>query len=287
MPLVAPHALIARAHKENWALGAFNTSNLEMTQAIAWGLRAARAPGIIQTSEATIRYAGLVTIRDIIRDIAASVDVPIVLHLDHGKSLDTVRACIEAGYGSVMFDGSTLPLEENIARTKDVVAFAHTRGVCVEGEVGQILRTDGPRAGAVASAEQGLTDPAEAERFVRETTVDLLAVAVGTLHGSFQGKEGIRFARLADIAQAVSVPLVLHGASGVPDAEILRALNYGIVKVNIDTELREVFRDTLAVHDASAKEGGADPRTILAPVRDAVQRAVQEKVKLLRSAGTA
>lgn len=291
MPLVAPHDVLRRARAEHWAVGAFNTSNLEVTQAIAWALRDARAPGIIQTSEAAIEYAGLDTLRDIVRDVAASVDVPIILHLDHGKSVEIARRCIDAGYGSVMIDGSALPLAENIAMTKAVVALAHAKGVWVEGEVGAIpgkegmTRAVGSRQGAVGN--DFLTDPDEAATFVKATSVDALAISVGQSHGAFRGVEAIQFERLAAIHAAVDVPLVLHGGSGLPDEEVRRSLSSGIVKVNIDTELREAFHDTLVRHTEDTEVHSIDPRTMLTPARDAVQRVVAQKVALLGSAGKA
>lgn len=289
MPLVAPHELIPRAHQERWAIGAFNTSNLEVAQAIAWGLKAARAPGFIQTSEAAIQYAGLTLLRDIIRDVATNVDVPIILHLDHGTSLEIVRLCLGAGYTSVMIDASALPFEENVALTKQAVTLAHALGVWVEGELGKIpgkeglVARDGKSEEAVGDAL--LTDPLEAAEFVRETGVDALAISVGTAHGAFRGREGIRFGRLEEISRAVPVPLVLHGASGVPDSEIRRALQYGIAKVNIDTELREAFHDAVLQHQENVPEHSIDPRGMLAPAREAVQALVQQKAELLGGAG--
>lgn len=287
MPLTSPHDLFVRAFTEHWALGAFNTSNLEVTQAISHGLQAARSPGIIQTSEAAIRYAGLETLRDIIVDVAASVDVPIVLHLDHGKTVDAVWQCIEAGYMSVMFDGSALPLSENVSLTKRVVEFAHAKGVWVEGEVGAMLGKEGLLGGRVAVDEATLTRPSDAEEFVRQTGVDALAIAVGTLHGAFRGREGIRFERLAAIREAISIPLVLHGGSGLPDGEIRRSLTFGVAKVNIDTELREAFHDTLLEHREGGEGHSIDPRSLLTPAREAVQKIVEEKAVLLGSASKA
>lgn len=285
MPLVAPRDLFVRASAEHWALGAFNTSNLEVTQAIAWALQGADAPGIIQTSEAAIRYAGLEVLRDVIRDVAASVDVPIVLHLDHGKTFEIVRECIEAGYASVMIDGSALSLPENITLTKRAVALAHAKGIWVEGEVGAILGKEGLLEGTAAVDEATLTNPSDAAEFVRQTEVDALAVAVGTLHGAFRGREGIRFKLLQAIHEAVPVPLVLHGGSGLPDSEIQRALSLGVAKVNIDTELREAFHDALTAHHEDEKEHSIDPRALLTPARDAVQRIVKEKILILGSSG--
>lgn len=287
MPLVAPHDIIARAFREHWALGAFNTSNLEVTQAIVWALRDARAPGIIQTSEGALTYAGLTTLRDIIRDVASAVSVPLVLHLDHGKSFETAVQCIQAGFGSVMIDGSLLPLVENIALTKRVVELAHAQGVWVEGEVGILQGKEGLREGSFTLTEEGLTDPREAADFVEQTGVDALAVSVGTAHGAFRGKEEIRFERLAAMHAAVPIPLVLHGASGIPDEALRRAVGLGVAKVNIDTELRESFHDAYTAHREDSDVHSIDPRTLLAPAREAVQKKVAEKVVLLGSMGKA
>lgn len=290
MPLVAPHALFARAYGEHWALGAFNTSNLEVTQAIAWALRDARAPGIIQTSETALRYAGVAVLHDLIREVAQSADVPLVLHLDHGRSLKSVQQCVAAGYPSVMIDGSALSFPENVSLTKRATEMAHAKGAWVEGELGVIPGKEGLQSGVGDGAwggESAFTDPDQAAEFVRQTGVDALAVAVGTAHGAFRGREGIRFERLAAIHRAVSVPLVLHGGSGLPDDEIRRALAHGIAKVNIDTELREAFHDALMSHREDADVHSIDPRALFAPARDAVQRVVREKAELLGSAGRA
>jgi fructose-bisphosphate aldolase, class II len=287
MPLAKPQDLFERAFREGWALGAFNTSNLEVTQAIVRAHVEARAPGIVQTSEGAIRYAGLTTLRDLIRDVADEASVPIVLHLDHGKSFDVASHCIEAGYTSVMIDGSALPLAENIALTRRVVERARAVGVWVEGEVGAIPGKEGLRGSGVGVADSLLTDPDDAARFVRETGVDALAVSVGTIHGAFRGTERIRFERLEAVHRAVSVPLVLHGGSGLPAEEIRRAVGLGVAKVNIDTELREAFHDALTAHREDEPDHAVDPRAMLTPARDAVQRTVAEKVSLLGAAGKA
>lgn len=287
MPIVAPREIMARAFREHWALGAFNTSNLEITQAIAWALRDLRSPGIIQTSETAITYAGLKVLTDMIRDVADTVDVPVILHLDHGKSFEVARACIAAGYPSVMIDGSALPLDENILLTKRVTDLAHEHGAWVEGEVGAILGKEGMRDGTFVMEDSLFTDPDEAARFVTETNVDALAVSVGTIHGAFRGEERIRFPRLQAIHDAVPVPLVLHGGSGLPADEIRRAIPFGIAKVNIDTELREAFHDSVCRHDESDPKHSLDPRAMLTPARDAMQAVVAEKLRLFGSAGKA
>lgn len=287
MPLVAPHDLLRRAHAEGWALGAFNTSNLEMTQAIVWALQEARAPGILQTSEKAIEYAGLAVLFDIVRNVANEASVPIIIHLDHGKSLDIARRCIDGGYRSVMIDGSAHPLGENIALTTSVVDIAHSGDVWVEGEVGALQGKEGLRGTAPTVDETLFTDPDEAARFVHETSVDALAVSVGTIHGAFRGEEKIRFDRLQAIRDRIAIPLVLHGGSGLPADDIQRAIALGVAKVNIDTELREAFHDGVMSHEEKSDDHSVDPRSLLSPAREAVKQLVLEKVRLLGSAGKA
>ncbi len=289
MPLVAPHDLYRRAFREGWALGAFNTSNLEVTQGIVWGLRDAQAPGIIQVTESAAQYAGLATLLGLIDSVAAEVPVPIIVHGDHGKSEAHVRTCIDLGFPSVMIDGSTLAFRQNVALTAAVVRYAHLHTVWVEGELGVIRGREGlaPETGN-QRPETGLTDPEQAATFVKQTEVDALAVSVGTLHGSFQGREAIRFERLKAIQAAVpKMPLVLHGASGLPADELRRAREHGVAKVNIDTTLRLAFQQGLAkgLSPEEQEEGLVDPRKVLTPAREAVQKAVAEACQVLGSAG--
>lgn len=285
MPFVDPRPLIERAFSERWALGAFNTSNLEMTQAIAWGLEQQKSPGIIQTSESAIEYAGLTIIYDIVRDVSEKAGVSIFLHLDHGRSFEIVEKCILAGYKSVMIDGSKMSFKDNVALTKKVVDFAHARGVWVEGEIGSIQGKEGMLRAEIKIDDSMLTDPDEAVEFVAQTNVDSLAVSIGTIHGAFRGEEKIHFERLAAIRNKVKIPLVLHGASGLPQDEITRAVREGIVKVNIDTELREAFHDTVMENEEKTGNSSVDPRKMLAPGRDAVQKLVAQKTLVVKSAG--
>lgn len=294
MPLVAPHDLYRQAFREGWALGAFNTSNLEVTQGIVWGLKEARAPGIIQVTESAAKYAGLATLLGIIESVAADVPVPIIVHCDHGKSEAHVRTCIDLGFPSVMIDGSVLGYRKNVALTGSVARYAHVNGVWVEGELGVIRGQEGlQRESEIRNGQpgdDGLTNPEQVEAFVKQTEVDALAVSVGTLHGSFQGAEAIRFDRLGAIHAAVpKTPLVLHGASGLPAAELSRAVPLGVAKVNIDTTLRLAFQQGLVkgLSPEEREEGMVDPRKVLAPAREAVQKAVVEAVQVLGSAGKA
>lgn len=287
MPLVAPHELYRRAASERWALGAFNVQNLETAQGVAWALANTRSPGIIQTSERAIRYAGLTVLKDIVRDVADGVNVPLIIHLDHGKSLDIVRQCLEAGYQSVMIDGSALHLKKNIALTRSATDLARRRGAWVEGEIGAVPGKEVVKEGEWELDDAQLTNPEEAAEFVASTGVDALAISVGTLHGAFRGKESIRFERLRAIREAVKVPLVLHGGSGLPADDIRRAVGCGVVKVNIDTELREAFHGALVGHREDALGHSVDPRALLSATREAIEKVVAEKVVLLGSAGKA
>lgn len=268
--LVKPHELFERALKGNYAVGAFNTSNLEVTQAIAAAGEAQKAAVFIQTSEGAIEYAGLKTLSNIIKNIAEEAEYPIVLHLDHGKSFGMVQACIEAGYASVMIDLSDKSFQENVKATREVVAYAHDRGVWVEAEIGVLKGT--------------LTKPGEVKQFYEETNVDALAVAVGTMHGAFTGQEYIRFELLEEIEkQLPQVPLVLHGASGISDKHLKQAAKTNVCKVNVDTELRLAFGEAVRAYLENL-EGNFNPRDMLTHAREAVQHVAESKIQLLGSA---
>jgi fructose-bisphosphate aldolase class II len=228
------------------------------------------------------------------------------LHLDHGEDVETVKKCLEAGFTSVMIDGSHLPFEENISLTKHVVDLAHQKGVSVEGELGRLA---GIEEKTVAEREAVLTDPIEAEEFVRRTGVDALAVSIGTSHGAykFKGEPKLDFERLKQIRERVDVPLVLHGASsvpqwiiekatkygaelagakGIPEDHIRKAIALGITKINIDTDLRLAFTATIReVLATSPKE--FDPRKILGPAKEAMKEVVKAKMRLFGSSGKA
>lgn len=283
--ITRPHELFARALSTHVALGAFNTSNLEFSQAIIGAAAAQSAPVIIQTSESAIAYAGLKPLTALIRALADEVAVPVILHLDHGKSLDTARRCIAAGYTSVMIDLSALPYDENIAGTRQVVEYAHDRGVWVEAELGKIIGKEGAQGlHGSRTPDSLLTDPTQAKKFVTATGVDALAVSVGTIHGAYKGQEYIRFELLEAIAALLpETPLVLHGASGITDSDLRRAITMNVCKINVDTELRQAFDRGLraALQEASTL---LDPRVVLGNARDAVQAVVEAKMKIFSSA---
>lgn len=286
--IVRPHDLFQGALTGGYALGAFNTSNLEVTQAIVAAAVETVSPVIVQTSEGAVEYAGLEPLAALIRALAEKASVPVVLHLDHGKSLEMVCACIAAGYTSVMIDASNEVLEKNIGTVQEVAAYAHARGVWVEGELGTILGVEGARAlKGQRLPEAWLTDPKAVARFVEQTQIDALAVSVGTIHGAFTGQEYIRFELLEQIAAAVpKVPLVLHGASGITDEHLRRVSQTNVCKINVDTEMRLAF-DRAARAYVSEPHDVVDPREMLIRTREAVQAVVAEKLRVFSSAGKA
>ena len=277
---------MAAAFAGRYALGAFNTTNLELTQAIIKAAEERHAPVIIQTSEKAIEYAGLPTLSGLIKTLALEASIPVYLHLDHGRSLAIIKQCIAAGYASVMIDASTRSLPENIAIVREVVAYAHERGVWVEAELGAILGVEGARElrGARTPAE-ALTQPADVARFVQETGADSLAVSVGTIHGAFTGQEYIRFELLEAIEKAApALPLVIHGASGLAAEHLRAAAATNVCKINVDTELRLAFEEAVRAYFAQSHEK-SDPREILGPAREAVRQVVAEKLTLFGAAG--
>ncbi|MFW0837931.1 MAG: class II fructose-bisphosphate aldolase [Candidatus Komeilibacteria bacterium] len=279
--------IVNPAKQNHYAIGAFNTANLEITLAIARAAVNSQSPVIIQVSEKTIAYAGLKPITHIVETVAKNEanHVPVALHLDHGHSFKSVAECINAGFSSIHIDGSELAFDENIAITKEAVAYAHKKGVWAQGELGRILGKEGMKnfKGSFDEMVDYLTDPEEAIEFVEKTGVDTLAVSVGTFHGNFVGKEKIYFEVLDKISKAIDVPLVLHGASGIPDDELQKAVEHGISIVNIDTELRIAFTEQLKKTMQQASDDMVDPRTVLSPSITAVSEVVERKLKYLGS----
>jgi fructose-bisphosphate aldolase class II len=307
MPLTTNKELLTLARKGGYAVGAFNINNLEILQAIVSAAEAERSPGIIAVSEGAIQYAGMPYLISMVQTAAVQTSIPIALHLDHGKDLEVIRASIENGFTSVMIDGSEFEFEKNIEVTKKVVKMAKGKRVSVEAELGRLKGIE--EKISVSEKEAILTDPKAGEDFVKRTEVDALAIAIGTSHGAykFKGETRLDFERLKGIARRVSIPLVLHGASGVPsavleraerfgaklpgakgipDEAIQKAIGLGISKINIDTDLRLSFvgalREVLAT-----KPDEFDPRKILGPGRDTIKQTVQSKMKLFGSSGKA
>ena len=307
MPLRANKELLNLAKKGGYAVGAFNMNNLEILQAIVFAGEVEKSPAIIAVSEGAIQYAGLPFIVSMVRTASDQTSIPLSLHLDHGKDLDIIQSCIENGFTSVMIDGSHLDFQENIAMTKMVVDWAKKKAVSVEAELGRLKGIEDKVS--VEEREAFLTDPQGAEEFVKKTEVDALAIAIGTSHGAykFKGEVKLDFERLKEIARRVDIPLVLHGASGVPrsvlekaerfgaklpgakgipDDAIQKAISLGIAKINIDTDLRLSFIGAIREVLANKPEE-FDPRKILGPSREAIKQTVQSKMKLFGSSGKA
>ncbi|MGE5416777.1 MAG: class II fructose-1,6-bisphosphate aldolase [Acidobacteriota bacterium] len=284
MALVPVAELLAQAEEGGYAVGAFNANNMEIVQAIAEAAEQEKAPVIMQASQGAIKYAGLDYIVGMVRIAAEKARVPIALHLDHGTSFDEVVRCIREGFSSVMYDGSKLPLEDNIKITNKVLEIARPCGVSVEAELGKIGGTEDDVS--VDEKEALYTDPEEARIFVEKTGIDALAIAIGTAHGQYSGEPKLDFARLERIRQITNVPIVLHGSSGVPEEAIKKAIALGVRKVNIDTNIREAFVGAMRKELASnAKE--IDPRKILTPAKAATIALIAEKIRLFGSSGKA
>lgn len=307
MALVTMKSILDRASAENYAVGAFNVNNLEFVSAIMSAAAEENSPVIIQVSEGAISYAGIEEIVAMVKAASGKTDVPVALHLDHGKKFEAIVNCIRNGFTSVMIDGSAFPLEQNIAVTAEIVKIAHAVGVTVEGEIG---RLGGIEDNVSVDAKDALlTDPDEAKFFVDNTGVDCLAVAIGTSHGprKFKGEAKLAIDLVAKIKEKVGIPLVLHGASGVPayitelgqkygaqwsgskgvpDESIKQAVAKGINKVNIDTDMRLAYLATAREVMANKPEI-TDVRDVLKPARAAIKEIVVHKMKLLGSSGKA
>lgn len=274
MPLVPMSDLAARATADGAGIGAFNVIQLEHATAIVAGAEAAGRPVILQISENTAAYHGSLTpIADAALAVADEAAVEVVVHLDHATSVDLVREAIELGIRSVMYDASALPHAENVAATRAIVEEAHASEVWVEAELGEVGGKDGVHAPGIR------TKPDEAAAYVKDTGVDALAVAVGSSHAMLTRDAVLDDELIAAIAKEVSVPLVLHGSSGVSDDGIRSAVEHGMRKVNIATHLNKVM--AAAVREALADEKLVDPRKYLGPGRDAVAAEVQRLLELL------
>ncbi|UMZ75134.1 class II fructose-1,6-bisphosphate aldolase [Natranaerofaba carboxydovora] len=285
MSLVTVTELLKKAEEGNYAVGAFNVNNMEIIQALVESATEESSPLILQASQGAIKYAGIDYIVGLVETAAKQTDIPIALHLDHGTSFDQNMLCIRKGFSSVMYDGSEEPLEENIKKTAEVVRIAHAVGVSVEGELGRIAGTEDNIN--VEEEDAFLTDPDEAKTFVKETGVDALAVAIGTAHGPYKGKEPkLDFERLEKIKNLTNTPIVLHGASGVPDESIKKAIDLGVRKINIDTNIRQAF--TKGVRELlGEKPDEYDPRKILRPAKEEMKEVIKEKIRLFGCAGKA
>lgn len=275
--LVSSKELLLDAQKNGYAVGAFNTNNLEITHAIFQAAEALDAPILVQLSSGALKYAGIKFLPQIVRTHAQLSPIPAAIHLDHGPDFETVMRCLRHGFTSIMRDASKLPFDENVAEIRRVVAAAHAVGVPVEAELGRLVGVEDHVV--VSEREQVMTDPDQAAEFVQATGCDFLAVAIGNAHGFYKGEPKLDFDRLQAIRDTVDVPLVLHGASGIPDHQIRTAIDLGVCKINIDTEIRHAFAETVRKFQAENPEQ-IDPRKILGPAIEAMQAIVERKIAL-------
>ena len=301
MPLVGTKEMFTRANKEGYAVGAFNVNNMEILQAIVDAAKEEKAPLILQVSAGARKYARQGYLIHLVKAAEEDSGLPIALHLDHGEDFEICKACVDGGFTSVMIDASRLPFEENIKETKRVVEYAHSKGVVVEAELGKLAGIED--AVNVSEKDAKFTNPEQAAEFVKRTGCDSLAVAIGTSHGAykFKGEAKLDFERLEQIMKALpkGYPLVLHGASsvpqylvekcnkyggkmpgaqGVPEEMLRKAASMGVAKINIDTDLRLAMTATIREVFATKPEE-FDPRKYLGPARDAIKEVVKHKIK--------
>ena len=300
MPLVTTTEMFKKAYAENYAIGAFNVNNMELIQAITEAANEEKSPIILQVSAGARKYANPTYLLKLVEAAIIDTGLDIALHLDHGEDFEICKQCVDGGFTSVMIDGSKYDFEENVRLTKEVVDYAHSKGVVVEGELGKLAGVEDNIK--VDARNATFTDPEEAAEFVARTGVDSLAIAIGTSHGAykFKGDPYLDFERLKKIHELIpDTPLVLHGAStvlpefvkacnefggeipgaqGVPEDMIKEATKYGICKVNIDTDLRLAMTASIRKYLAE-NPADFDPRKYLGPARQAIQDMVQHKVR--------
>ena len=300
MPLVTTKEMFEKSMKEGFAIGAFNVNNMEIIQAIVDAAEAQKSPVILQASSSAIKYARINYLMKMVEAATESSSIPIAIHLDHGPDFETCKQCIDAGFTSVMIDGSKYDFEENVDLTKKVVDYAHERGVVVEAELGKLAGIEDEVN--VSSDDAMYTDPDQAKEFVERTGCDSLAIAIGTSHGAykFKGEAKLRFDILAKIKEKIpNTPIVLHGAStvipelvetcnkyggnipgakGVPNEILNEASRLGVSKINVDTDLRLAM--TASIRKVFAENPEAfDPRKYLLPAREKIQEVVEFKMK--------
>lgn len=234
--------LLRTAQENAYAIGAFNVYNLEGVQAVVQAAEANHSPAMLQIHPSALGYGGSPLVA-LCLEAAHSATVPIAVHLDHSTSPEDIQAALEAGVTSIMADGSHLSYSENLAFTREMTTLAHAKGAVVEAEIGRISGSEDGLT--IAEYEAKMTDPAQAGDFVRETQVDTLAVTIGNVHGPYRSEPKLDFERLMAIRQSVDVPLVLHGASGLPEAMIHRSIQLGVCKFNVNTEVRQAYLETL------------------------------------------
>lgn len=306
MPLVTTKDMFKKAYDGGYAIGAFNVNNMEIVQGITEAAKELNAPLILQVSKGARSYANPIYLRKLVEAALEDTGLPICLHLDHGDSYEICKDCVDGGFTSVMIDGSHFPFEENIALTKKVVEYAHSKGVVVEAELGRLEGVEDEVK--VAAGEGSYTQPEEVEEFVSKTGVDSLAIAIGTSHGAFKfkGEPKLRFDILDEVSKRLpGFPIVLHGASsvipefvdminayggnmpgakGVPEDMLRRAAKSAVCKINIDSDLRLAMTASIRKHFAE-HPSDFDPRQYLKPAREAIKQLVRNKIQNVLGCG--
>lgn len=276
--LVTLNEVLRDAQKKHYAVGLFNTVNLEMAQGVICAAEELCAPVIIGTAEILLPCASLEELAPLLSDMAKRAKVPVVLHFDHGLSIEKVRRAMDLGFSSVMYDCSALLFEENCRETAELTRAAHAAGITVEAELGHVGSAETPEG------DQSIyTNPENAAVFAERTQVDALAVAIGTAHGTYQAKPQLNIGLLKQIAQTVDVPLVLHGGSGLSDEDFQNCIQNGIAKVNIFTDINQAAAD--AAYTAYQK--GLGMTELMPKIKNAVAKATKEKMKIFGCAGRA
>ena len=282
MYLISNREMLLAAQRDGYAVPAFNVHNLETVQVVAETAAAMSSPVILAGTPGTFSYAGTDYLISICHEAARRYRIPLALHLDHHEDLRDIESKVRAGIRSVMIDASHFPLADNIKQVSEAVRLCHGFDVSVEAELGRLGGQEDDLV--VEEGDSYFTDPIVAKHFVEATRIDSLAVAIGSAHGLYQGEPKLDFTRLGQIRQQVDIPLVLHGASGIPEEMIYRAIGLGICKVNVATELKIAFADAVKAYFAEHPDAN-DPRKYIVPGKLAMQKVVEEKIRICGSAG--
>lgn len=280
MRLCNTNAMLRDAQKNHYAVPAFNIHNLETFQVVVDTCQEMRSPVIIAATPSTVRYADKNYLVALTGTAMETHDIPMSFHLDHHEDVQEIKTTIAAGCRSVMIDASRLPYDENVAKVREVVAFAHTCGASVEAELGRLVGQEDNIS--VSDIDSAYTNPDDAVRYAEDTGIDSLAVAIGTAHGLYKGTPKLDFDRLQTIRARVEIPLVLHGASDVPDALVQKAISLGICKVNIATDLKIPFSNAVKAYFQAHPEAN-DPRKYMTPGKEAMAEVVRHKIQVCGS----
>ena len=283
--LVTLKEILENTRKEGYAVGGFNFNGYEDAQGIINGAAEKNSPVILMASMGACKYIGLHQTVGMIKGMAASVDIPVCLHLDHATDMDYIKEAIKAGFSSVMIDASAEDYETNIQKAKEIVAFAKEYNCSVEAELGKV---GGKEENIVVSDEKAtFTQTADVPRFVEETGIDALAIAFGSVHGFYKSEPKLDFERLAEIAKITDCPLVLHGGTGIPVEDFKKCVKTGISKINVGTEFKKTFTDAIRKMCNELPEKEVDPRKYMGPVKDACAEVVKGKIDVFGSANKA